>query len=129
MNNDAQSHLSQIVKKEKMFYLDLCNRNLAGEMDLSEFKNLKTLNASNNKFSNLDFLNSLPNKNKLQSLNFFGNEISELDFSLLLENFPNLKMVNLDNNPLSLKNLNQLSSEKLSLLVDMVENKKIKINT
>jgi hypothetical protein len=38
-------------------------------------------------------------------------------------------MVNLDNNPLSLKNLEQLSSQKLSLLVDMVENKKIKINT
>ncbi len=87
-------------------------------MDLSEFKNLKTLNASNNKFENLDFLQSLPNKDQLQSINFFGNELKELDFALLLTNFPNLKMVNLDNNPLSLKNLDQLSVEKLSLLVD-----------
>jgi Leucine-rich repeat (LRR) protein len=129
MSNTAQNHINEIVKKERMYYLDLCNRNLEGEMDLKDFTNLKTLNASNNKFSNLDFLNSLPNKDKLQSLNFFGNELKDLDLALLLENFPNLKMVNLDNNPLSLKNLDQLSTQKLSLLVDMVENKKIKVNT
>jgi len=95
MNNNAQNHLNEIIKKDKIFYLDLCNRNLEGNMDLKDFTNLKTLNASNNKFENLDFLNSLPNKDKLQSLNFFGNEIKEIDFTLLLENFPNLKMLNL----------------------------------
>jgi len=129
MNNNAQNHLNEIVKKDKIFYLDLCNRNLAGEMDLKDFTNLKTLNASNNKFENLDFLNSLPNKDKLQSLNFFGNEIKEIDFTLLLENFPNLKMLNLDNNPLSLKDFNKLSSEQLNSLVNKIESKQIKINT
>jgi hypothetical protein len=127
--NNAQSHLNQIIKKERMFFLDLCNRNLAGEMDLKDFTNLKSLNASNNKFENLDFLNSLPNKDKLTNLNFFGNEIKDLDLTLLLENFPNLRMVNLDNNPLSLKNLHQLSSQKLALLVNMLETKKLRINS
>ncbi|MEG7979144.1 MAG: hypothetical protein NY202_04565 [Mollicutes bacterium UO1] len=76
-----------------MHYLDLCNRDLAGDMDLKAFTNLKSLNASNNKLTNLDFLKSLPNKDKLQSINLFGNEIQDLDLNLLLENFPNLKMV------------------------------------
>ncbi|CAG8547317.1 12625_t:CDS:2 [Ambispora gerdemannii] len=102
-----------------MYYLDLCNRDLAGEMDLKDFTNLKSLNASNNKFENLDFLNSLPNKDKLQSINLFGNEIQNLDLNLLLADFPNLKVVNLDNNPLSLKNLEQLSVKQLNSLVDM----------
>src|SRR6185312_293386 len=127
--NNAQNHLNEIVKKDKIFYLDLCNRNLEGNMDLKDFTNLKTLNASNNKFENLDFLNSLPNKDKLQSLNFFGNEIKEIDFTLLLENFPNLKMLNLDNNPLSLKDFNKLSNEQLNSLVSKIENKQVKINT
>src|SRR5436305_8560296 len=119
MNNKAQSHINEIIKKDKMFYLDLCNRDLAGEMNLKDFTNLKSLNASNNKFTNLDFLNSLPNKDKLTSINLFGNEIQNLDLNLLLENFPNLKMVNLDNNPLSLQNLEQLSTAQLNSLVNL----------
>jgi len=37
--------------------------------------------------TNLNFLNSLPNKDKLESINFFGNEITNLDLSLLLNNY------------------------------------------
>src|SRR3954465_14246532 len=120
MSNNAQNHLNEIIKKEKMYYLDLCNRDLEGDMNLEEFSSLKSINASNNKFTNLDFLNSLPNKNKLENINFFGNEISEVDFNFLFTNFPNLKSVNLDNNQLSLVNLDQLSLEKVVFLVENV---------
>ena len=72
MTNNAQNHINEIVKKERMFYLDLCNRDLAGDMNLGNFANLKSINASNNKFTNLDFLLTLPNKDKLESINFFG---------------------------------------------------------
>src|SRR3954453_5034474 len=129
MSNNAQEHLNQIIKKEKMFYLDLCNRDLTGDMNLAEFTNLKSINASNNKFNNLDFLNSLPNKDKLEQINFFGNEINELDLATLFTNFPNLKTINLDNNPLSLNNLDQLAPNQMTFLVDNVENKKIKISS
>ena len=129
MANNAQNHLNEIIKKEKMFYLDLCNRDLEGDINLGEFTNLKSINASNNKFTNLDFLNSLPNKNKLESINFFGNEINELDLATLFANFPNLKTINLDNNPLSLNNLNQLAPNQMTFLVDNVENKQIKISS
>lgn len=129
MPNNAQEHLNQIVKKERIFYLDLSNRDLLGEMNLGEFANLKSINASNNKFTNLDFLNSLPNKNKLENVNFFGNEIKTVDLALLFTNFPNLKGINLDNNPLSLANLKQLSPTQMAFLVEQAENKKIKISS
>ena len=112
-----------------MSYLDLCNRDLTGDMNLGEFTNLKSINASNNKFTNLDFLTSLTNKDKLESINFFGNEINKVDFNALFTNFPNLKAIHLDNNPLSLNNLEQLSAEKLTFFVDNVDNKKIKISS
>ena len=41
-------------------------RELVGEMNL---KNLKSINASNNKFTNLNFLNSLSDKNKIEKIN------------------------------------------------------------
>lgn len=77
MPNNAQNHLNEIIKKEQITYLDISNRNLEGNMNLAEFTNLKNINSSNNKFTNLDFLDSLSNKNKLESINFFGNEIKQ----------------------------------------------------
>jgi hypothetical protein len=127
MSKNAQNHINEIIKKERMSYLDLCNRDLTGDMNLEEFTNLKSINASNNQFTNLEFLNSLPNKNKLEQINFFGNEINEVDFNALFTNFPNLKAINLDNNPLSLNNLDQLSADKLTFFVDNVEKKKLKL--
>src|SRR5277367_849559 len=129
MPNNAQNHLNEIVRKERIAYLDISNRDLAGNMNLGEFANLKSVNSSNNKFTNLDFLLTLPNKDKLESINFFGNEIETVDFATLFANFPNLKTINLDNNPLSLKNLDQLSAEQIALLVQEVANKKIKMSS
>ena len=79
--NDFQPHINQITKKAKIKYLDISNRDLTGNADLSEFTALTSLNSYNNKFENLDFLNSLPNKPNLKKLNFFGNQIKEIDFN------------------------------------------------
>jgi Leucine-rich repeat (LRR) protein len=81
MNNDAQQHLNQITKKNRIKYLDISNRDLSGDADLSEFTALTSLNSYNNKFESLEFLNSLPNKQNLKKLNFFGNQIQEIDFN------------------------------------------------
>jgi len=69
---NAQEQLNQITNKERIFYLDISNRDLSGVMNLAEFKSLKKLSALNNKFTNLNFLDSLPNKNKLENINFFA---------------------------------------------------------
>ncbi|CAI2186234.1 8384_t:CDS:2 [Funneliformis geosporum] len=58
--------------------LNISNRDLAGNADLSEFTALQSLNSYNNKFENLEFLNSLPNKNQLKKLNFFGTVLMDL---------------------------------------------------
>ena len=81
MTNDFQSHISQITKKEKIKYLDISNRDLVGNANLSEFTSLVSLNSYNNAFESLEFLNSLPNKNTLKKLNFFGNQLKEIDFA------------------------------------------------
>ena len=69
MTNPAQEDINKLTNKERIRYLDLSNRELAGEMNLGEFKNLKSINASNNKFTNLDFLNSLENKEQVEKIN------------------------------------------------------------
>jgi hypothetical protein len=53
MNNDFQTHINQITKKSKIKYLDISNRDLSGDADLSEFTALTSLNSYNNKFEDL----------------------------------------------------------------------------
>jgi hypothetical protein len=81
MTNKAQEHINQITKKPKIKYLDISNRDLSGDANLSEFTTLTSLNSYNNKFENLEFLNTLPNKDKLKKLNFFGNQLKEIDLA------------------------------------------------
>jgi hypothetical protein len=81
MTNDLQQHLNQITKKTKIKYLDISNRDLTGNADLSEFATLTSLNSYNNKFESLEFLDTLPNKNQLKKLNFFGNQLKEIDLA------------------------------------------------
>src|SRR6185312_16398893 len=104
-------------------------RDLSGDADLSEFTALTSLNSYNNKFENLHFLNTLPNKEQLKKINLFGNQIKEIDLAEILKNFPNLKWLNLENNPLSAKNLENLTSENFGKLVQGIKDKKIKINS
>jgi len=81
MSNNAQEQINLITNKNKIRYLDISNRDLNGEVNLKEFTALISLNSYNNKFENLDFLNTLPNKDKLQKINFFGNQIKEIDLA------------------------------------------------
>jgi len=129
MTNNAQENINQLTNKAKIRYLDISNRDLSGNADLKEFTALTSLNSYNNKFENLDFLNTLPNKDQLKKINFFGNQIKEIDLAWLLENFPNLEYLNCENNPLSAKNLDKLSSEQFGKLVQGIKDKKIKINS
>lgn len=128
MTNSIQEHLNQITRKESVYYLDISNRDLTGEASLSEFTNLNGFNASNNQFENLDFLNTLPQKEKLTSLNLFGNQIKEVDLAWLLSTFPNLKRINFSKNPVRAKNLNNLTSEQFGKIVTGLKNKQIQLN-
>ena len=62
MSNNAQEQINLITNKTKIRYLDISNRDLSGNIDLKEFTSLTSLNSYNNKFENLDFLDTLPNK-------------------------------------------------------------------
>src|SRR5438477_10350200 len=108
MSNNAQENINQLTNKAKIKYLDISNRDLAGNADLKEFTALTSLNSYNNKFESLDFLNSLPNKDKLQKINFFGNQIKEIDLAHLLSTFPNLEYLNCKNNPLTSEQFGKL---------------------
>lgn len=127
MTNNVQQHLDQITKKNRIKYLDISNRDLSGNADLSEFTALQSLNSYNNKFESLDWLASLPNKETLKKLNFFGNQLKEIDFAWLLSTFPNLEAINIENNPVKTKNLNNLTSEQFSKLVSGIKDKKFRV--
>ncbi|RHZ35405.1 hypothetical protein [endosymbiont GvMRE of Glomus versiforme] len=133
MTKDAKKYLDEnIMNKGKIYSLDISNRDLAEteeKIDLKEFTNLTRINASNNKFANLEWIFTLPNKEKLKWLNFWGNEINQVDFAYLFNNFPNLNLINLENNPLGGKNLNELNPQQFTNLVKSVEEKKLKINS
>src|SRR5256886_14676655 len=148
MTKNTQEYINNLLNKHKTFYLDLSNQtktstcshchkknweenapNLSGEIeDLKEFNNLRGLNASNNKFTNLDALLTLPNKDKVEKLNFFGNKISEVDLARIFTDFPNLKYLNLERNPLSAKNLENLTSKQLEKLAEGMKSKQIRIS-
>ena len=109
MTKNTQEYINGLLNKNKIFYLDLstpsqvstcshCNKkiwkennpNLAGEIeDLKEFQNLRGINASNNKFTSLAGLLTLPNKSKAEKINLFGNKISEVDLARIFIEFPN----------------------------------------
>src|SRR4051794_4126792 len=157
MSRPIQEYLNSLVNKSRVYYLDLnnflkkqehncstcqqkvnytCNncsntgKQLTGEItNLSEFANLKGINTSNNQFTNLNFLNSLPNKDKLRGINLFGNQIKEVDFADLFTKFPNLEKINLQNNPISVKNLDNLTNQQFNKLVNGIKNKKIRVDS
>ncbi|CAI2194551.1 16617_t:CDS:2 [Funneliformis geosporum] len=105
MSQEFQQHINNKTNKQKIRYLDISNNDLTGEANLKDFTSLTSLNAYNNKLESIEFLNSLPNKEKLTSLNFFGNQISEA------------------------KNLQNLTSEQFNKLVEKMKDKSIQINS
>jgi len=148
MTKNTQEYINNLLNKHKTFYLDLsspckvsecshCKKkkweevvpNLTGEIEnLKDFQNLRGINASNNKFTSLNGLFTLPNKNKVEKINLFGNKISEVDLAKLFTEFPNLKYLNLERNPLSAKNLNNLTDKQLEKLADGLKSKQIRIS-
>jgi uncharacterized protein YjbI with pentapeptide repeats len=148
MTKNAQEYINNLLNKHKTFYLDLSSQcqvsecshckkknwkenssNLEGEIeDLKEFQNLRGINASNNNFTRLDFLLTIPHKDKVEKVNLFGNKISEVDLARIFTEFPNLKYLNLDRNPLSAKNLENLTSEQLEKLAEGMKSKQIRIS-
>jgi hypothetical protein len=157
MSRNIQEYINSLVNKSRVYYLDLnnhfqkqgyqcstCHQNLAGKCEncnnqnkqlvgeitnLSEFANLKGINVSNNQLTNLNFLNTLPNKDKIKGINLFGNQITEIDFAELLTNFPNLEKINLQNNPAKAKNLNNLTNEQFNKLVQGIKDKEIRVDS
>ena len=129
MTQDFQQHITNKTNKDKIRYLDISNNDLAGEANLKDFTNLKSPNAYNNQLESLDFLNSLPNKDKLQSINFFGNQVKEIDLAWLLKEFSNLKKINCGNNPVRAKNLNNLTNEQFSKIIEGLKDKSIQVNS
>ena len=81
MFQEFQQHITNKTNKNKIKYLDISNNDLAGEANLKDFTSLTSLNAYNNKLESMEFLATLPNKEKLQSINFFGNQIKEIDLA------------------------------------------------
>ncbi|CAI2170667.1 13508_t:CDS:2 [Funneliformis geosporum] len=157
MSRQIQEYLNSLVNKSRVYYLDLnnqlqkqgyqcatCHQNLAGKCEncnnqnkqltgeitnLSEFTHLKGVNVSNNQLTNLNFLNTLPNKEQLKGINLFGNQIKEVDFADLFTKFPNLEKINLQNNPVKAKNLNNLTTQQFNRLVQGIKEKKIRVDS
>jgi uncharacterized protein YjbI with pentapeptide repeats len=157
MSRNTQEYINNLINKQRIYYLDLnnslkrkehncpscsqkvnylchnCNsteRQLTGEITtLREFSNLKGINISNQSFTNLNFLNSLPNKEKLRGINLFGNQIKEVDFNELFTNFPQLEKLNFQNNPTKAINLSNLTTEQLAKLINGIKDQKIRIDS
>jgi len=74
------------------------------DVDLSEFTGLFHFYAPGNKLTDIHFLKTLKNKEKILSLDFSNNKIEDPDFDFIGNNFPNLQNLNLADNPID-KNL------------------------
>ena len=70
MPNEAQNFIDRMKNKAKLTYLELSNQELAGDLNLENFASLTSINAYKNNFTSLNFLLTLPNKEKLKRLNF-----------------------------------------------------------
>jgi len=61
-------------------------------LDLKEYTNLKKLDLSRNVLTSVDFLNTIPNPEKLEELHIFSNKIEPTDISIF-SRFINLKIL------------------------------------
>ena len=130
MVNNAQEYIDRFNNKEKLAYLDLSEQELGGDANLESFEKLTSINVYKNCFNSLNFLLALPNKEKLKKLNFWGNKITNPgDALVLFDEFPNLESINLGGNPLDWNSLNSLDDQPPLLLINLVEEEEIKINS
>ena len=87
--SDLISMLSS--KCKKLIKLELNSKNLTS-INLSEFKDLKELNLCCNDFISVDFLNTIPNPEKLEKLVIHSNKIQPTDIEIFSK-FVNLRML------------------------------------
>lgn len=129
MSSNIQEYFNSLVGREKGLLVFDGTPFTSEITDLSKFTNLMTLGVSNSLITNtnLDFLNTLPNKEKLKKINFSGNRIKEVDFADLFTKFPNLEEIDLRNNPISTKNFDKLGGKFLRL-IEGIEEQRIKID-
>ncbi|CAG8763611.1 36278_t:CDS:2, partial [Racocetra persica] len=104
--------------KTKLEILNISDENLEGELDLSDFINLKELNCSNNKLISLNLIPCtnleelvLANNNFTGSLDYLSNlqQLKRLDIS-----DTNINEVNLDKLPKSLENIEYSAYQRLN---------------
>ena len=62
--------------------LDVSWKKLEGDLDLVGFVNLKELCCSDNEFTTVEFLNSLPHPEKLEKLWIYNNNIQPTDIAV-----------------------------------------------
>src|SRR5688500_12065095 len=100
---NAQEWLDREYPKEKrgnVIKLDIESKDLKGELDLRDFFNLRKLNCSNNKLTNLN-LNGL---RILRVINCHNNYLTSLDYSSL-KNPKELTILNVIDNNFSAQDL------------------------
>ncbi|MCE8163163.1 MAG: serine/threonine-protein kinase [Candidatus Moeniiplasma glomeromycotorum] len=92
-----------LEKRELKKEIDISYKDLTGELDLSDFKNLEKLSCYSNKLTSLN----LNNCSQLERVNCWGNLLTNL---ILPQNSTNLKWLNLSNNNFPPQNLSFLAT-------------------
>jgi len=107
-----------LEKKEGIIELFIPRKDLKGGLDLKGFKDLRKLNCSNNKITDLD-LSDCPN---LSLLNCPGNQLTNLNFLISLPLPENLTELNIVNNEFPHTNLSVFSRFKNLKMLLIAEN-------
>ncbi|CAI2194405.1 6283_t:CDS:2, partial [Funneliformis geosporum] len=84
-DKNQRAKMTTLVIKDKQL--------LQSDTDLSDFVNLVNITITGNQLTDIHFLNSIKNKEKISSLFFSENKIEDPDFEFLGNNFPNLTWV------------------------------------
>ncbi|CAH1755675.1 7412_t:CDS:10 [Entrophospora sp. SA101] len=95
-------------ERDKITKLNIRDKNLEGDLDLSDFVNCQILNCLNNKITSLNLSNCL----KLKKLNCSFNKLTNLH----LDNLTQLQRIDCDNNYLNSFDYSVLNPEKLIYL-------------
>mgnify|MGYP003602684992 FL=1 len=116
---------NELSQSDTIYYLDLSNRNLKTQPDLSKFTIIE-LNISKNRIAAFDE-NKLPKG--IQKLNFSNNRISK---KVIFNNARNLELVNFSNNKIEsfyytngiVKNLNLSNNKLVSIQMSLYDDVK-----
>jgi hypothetical protein len=96
---------NELEKRENITFLNINNKNLAGHLDLQDFVNLESLSCLSNKLISLD----LSNCHSLTKLSCSGNKFTSTDFLDEIPNKEKLKILRINKNEELKENLNFLT--------------------